>query len=183
MNPIEPLFYIPLVKFSIEKWHTKKKELIDLKEKHKNLFRKDQDHNVQTNFHQDRQVLIEPLSNILSEEIKYFLSLMSLKSCSMQGAWYELASKDVFHDIHTHGPVGYSSVCYVEFDKEEHRGTRFISPFADFLTGTSLIGEAKVDEGDIIFFPSSLMHYTIPNKSNKERLILSFNLVMQGFTE
>ena len=178
MNPIEPLFYIPLVKFSIEKWQTKKKELIDLKEKHEDLFRKDQDDAVQTNFHQDSKVLIEPISNILSEEIKYFLSLMSLKSCSMKDAWYELASKDVFHDIHTHGPVGYSSVCYVEFDKEEHTGTRFVSPFTDFLTGNCLFGEAKVDEGDIIFFPASLMHFTSPNKSNKERLILSFNLVL-----
>ena len=35
--------------------------------------------------------------------------------------------------------------------------------------------------GDIILFPSSLYHRTIPFSSNQERIIISFNLLPDGF--
>ena len=34
-----------------------------------------------------------------------------------------------------------------------------------------------VKEGDIVFFPSQLLHYANPNTSDKERVILSFNMM------
>jgi ectoine hydroxylase-related dioxygenase (phytanoyl-CoA dioxygenase family) len=178
MSPIISLFSIPLVKFSIEKWQVKKKELIDLKEKIKDLFGRHQADYTDTNYHQDSHILIEPITKILSEELSLFLSAISLKSCSIKEAWYEQASHNDFHEVHSHGSIGYSSVCYIEFDKKEHTGTKFLCPFENFLTGSCMTGEVNVDEGDIIFFPSSLVHYTIPNKSNKERLVLSFNLLI-----
>ena len=39
----------------------------------------------------------------------------------------------------------------------------------------------NVKEGDIVFFPSQLLHYANPNTSDKERVILSFN--MMGINE
>jgi ectoine hydroxylase-related dioxygenase (phytanoyl-CoA dioxygenase family) len=38
-----------------------------------------------------------------------------------------------------------------------------------------------VKEGDIVFFPSQLLHYANPNTHDKERVILSFN--MMGINE
>ena len=178
MSRIESLFYVPFLKLSIENWQDKKKELIGLQEKYKDLFGRHQADNTDTNYHQDPHILIEPITKILSEELSLFLSAMSLGSCSIKEAWYEQASHNDFHEVHSHGLIGYSSVCYIEFDKKEHTGTKFLCPFENFLTGSCMTGEVNVDEGDIIFFPSSLLHYTSPNKSNKERLVLSFNLLI-----
>ena len=33
-----------------------------------------------------------------------------------------------------------------------------------------------VEEGDLILFPSLIHHYTTPNQSDTERIVLSFNL-------
>ena len=178
MSSIISLFHIPLVKFSIENWQDKKKELIGLREKYKELFGRHQTDHTDTNYHQDPHIIIEPITEILSEELSLFLSTMSLESCSIKEAWYEQASQNDFHEVHSHGPKGYSSVCYIKFDKKEHTATKFLCPFENFLTGSCITAEVSVDEGDIIFFPSSLLHYTNPNKSNKERLVLSFNLLI-----
>jgi ectoine hydroxylase-related dioxygenase (phytanoyl-CoA dioxygenase family) len=178
MSIIEPLFYVPFLKISIENWQGKKKELMGLKEKHKDLFGRHQADHTDTNYHQDPHVLIEPITNILSEELSLFLSAMSLESCSIKEAWYEQASQNDFHVVHSHGPKGYSSACYIEFDKNEHTGTNFICPFANFITGSCMTTAANVDEGDIVFFPSSLLHYTTPNTSSKKRLVLSLNLLI-----
>ena len=51
-----------------------------------------------------------------------------------------------------------------------------MSPFPNFLTGLQLTYTPEVDEGSIIFFPSYISHFTEPNLSDENRLIVSFNL-------
>ena len=56
------------------------------------------------------------------------------------------------------------------------RGTRFICPFNDSVDGSNIDYVPKVKEGDIIFFPSFLMHQSTPTIDDTERIIFSFNL-------
>ena len=51
----------------------------------------------------------------------------------------------------------------------------FLAPFNDPM-GDTIQFAPKVDEGEIIFFPSLITHYVQPNKSNDIRIILSFNI-------
>ena len=69
---------------------------------------------------------------------------------------------------------------FIEYDKNLHKPTTFISPFTDHVSGELERYEPDVEEGDIIFFPSNLLHYAPVNLSTKTRIIMSFNLMIKN---
>lgn len=87
------------------------------------------------------------------------------------------------HSAHNHGSTGFSSVCFIEYDKKFHKPTTFICPFQDFITGQFNFYEPDVNEGDIIFFPSNILHYAPINMSNKTRIVMSFNLKIKTINQ
>ena len=172
---IESMFFIPLVHLKVNNWNQKKNNLIHLYESELNNVNLSD--NIYTNFHQNQLKIISNIESIFQEELEKFCTEISFSECSILNAWFELASKNCLHAIHNHGGTGYSSVCFINYNKEFHTPTKFISPFLNFLTGDTLYYCPKdVDEGSIIFFPSAINHYTELNTSNYERLIVSFNL-------
>ena len=73
--------------------------------------------------------------------------------------------------------MGFSAVCFVEYDQEVHTPTQFIAPFNDFMQGNTLqYSPSCVMEGTLLIFPSVIHHFTLPNTSDKRRIALSFNL-------
>ena len=89
--------------------------------------------------------------------------------------WFQKYYENQFHSPHNHGAIGYSSVLYINFDKRIHKATRFLPPFND-PDGNHIEFAPDVDEGSFIFFPSYLYHYTLPNKSDTIRIIMSMNI-------
>jgi uncharacterized protein (TIGR02466 family) len=117
------------------------------------------------------------LSDIFDDEINTFKNEFNLKEIKPKHFWFEKCLKKEYHSPHTHGLIGYSAVCYVDYDENEHSPINFLSPFHNFLNGEpSLYVPSNVTEGTIIFFPSTLLHWVSPNNSEKERLVVSFNL-------
>ena len=95
----------------------------------------------------------------------------------LNGSWLERSTKGMSHSIHNHGALGYSAACYVCYDPLVHTPTQFIAPFNNPINGMITQYEPDdIEEGDLILFPSYLHHYTKPNLSDKERVVLSFNL-------
>ena len=160
-------FSIPIYKYKVENWNIKKKKLLDL---FNNL-----QHKVVGN------VITSPIgikTNILLEEVKIFEKEIGINFYST-GVWFQKYDISMNHAVHTHGPIGFSSVCFVEYDKNFHQATTFISPFGNYITRELEKYQPEVDEGDIIFFPSNLPHYAPVNLSNKARIIMSFNLLIE----
>ena len=89
--------------------------------------------------------------------------------------WYQRYGKHDFHELHNHGALGWSAVFYAELDPNEHVGTTFYSPFQD-AAGDLISCTPPVEEGDLIMFPSFLLHEATPCRSDKTRAIISFNL-------
>lgn len=166
------MFVIPLLHLEVRDWKDKKKQLKDICNRC-NLYDKDC---VKTDFHNQEEIYVKDILHILSEELNIFANHFDLNNFNILNAWFEKASKQNFHAVHNHGSIGYSAVCYVDYDQNEHTPTQFISPFNSFLTGNTLYYTPNVNEGSLIFFPSIINHYTLLNESEKERLILSFNL-------
>jgi len=157
-------FSVPIYKYKVENWKIKKKKLLD-------LFNSLQ-HNVVGN------LVTSPINiktNILLEEIKVFEEDIKMKFSSSE-VWFQKYENSMNHAVHTHGPTGFSSVCFIEYNKNTHKPTTFISPFGNYITGELERYEPNVEEGDIIFFPSNLLHYAPSNLSNEIRTIMSFNL-------
>lgn len=173
------MFSIPIFHLKVENWKEKKKQLVDTW----NLIREDcyREKNLLISYGSKNcsEKLDDVIHKILNQEIKNFLSNLDYHSYKFLNGWFQCASKCGFHGVHNHGQLGYSSVCFVNYDENEHTPTTFISPFTDFIMGDTMLYQPdSITEGSIIFFPSSIAHFTEPNCSDKERLIVSFNLAI-----
>jgi hypothetical protein len=168
----ENMFYVPIVHIECRNWDVKKNKLMDLFEKVEIDFK----NNNWTNYHNDCKKLNKKVEQLFDDELNAFLDQINIGTKKIHSSWFEASVEGNYHSIHTHGGTGYSAVCYVTYDEIEHTPTTFIAPFLDFCTGDTLQYTHTITEGSIIFFPSSIMHYTLPNKSKKERIVLSFNI-------
>ncbi len=120
--------------------------------------------------------IITPQIEKFCDDINIVIKGQKIKHGKVSAAWFEKLEKDMNHPVHNHGSIGFSSVCYVEFDPSIHLSTIFLSPFSSFLTGQLMHHQPEVKEGDIVFFPSFLLHYAPTNTTDKSRLIFSFNM-------
>ena len=84
-------------------------------------------------------------------------------SWEIYNAWFAQYSENDKHNWHTHPLSNLSAVYYLELPKKE-LVTEFKGKF-----------KPKVKEGDILFFPSYMMHRSPINKSNKRKTVIAFN--------
>ncbi len=169
---IENMFFIPLFHTKCFNWQLKKNKL-------KNLCGKLNYDGYQYNDFSKHttNLYINDIDCIFEEEIKNFKNINNIQHHKIVDCWFEKFLTSNYHQIHNHGPLGYSAVCYIDYIKTEHKPLVFISPFNNFLNHSVLFYSPEfVEEGTIIFFPSTLNHYVDPNKSENERLVVSFNL-------
>ena len=157
-------FSVPIFKYNVQNWKIKKKQLLDLF----NSFKPRVVDNVITS-------PLDIKTNILSKEIELFEKDVGFNLISSE-VWFQKYESNMNHAVHNHGPTGFSSVCFIEYDKHNHNPTTFISPFGNYITGELERYQPDVEEGDIIFFPSNLLHYAPTNLSKITRTIISFNL-------
>ena len=162
------LFTVPLLKYSIPNWESVKKRLVRHLPKDKYTdFYDSEDNSAEyiTVFGESIQDIMMDYSNMMGNPA--FVSRV----------WYERSKKGDSHNAHNHGATGYSGVLYVNFDSQQHKGTKFYSPFFDPNTGDLLECVAEVEEGDLVLFPSYLLHEATVNESEIERIIISFNIM------
>lgn len=177
MNVLD-MFKVPLVHFNIENWDTKKEQLLSLK-KYEGKPSHDKE-NLITDYYKNEELYYNysnKVQTILSNEIKNFLIHFQLPPYKIRDSWFETTYNDMSHRVHNHGSIGFSAVCYIDFDPTVHKPTHFICPYHDFITGSEQIFVPKnIKEGSLILFPSSLLHFTVPSYKESPRTILSFNL-------
>ena len=113
-----------------------------------------------------------------------------------QGMWFQCSRDGAFHDLHTHGNCSWSSAYIVQIDEPERRVshpvygpangvTRLYGPLFTTLGGAFVdVGNAYLQPphkdvepvvGQLLLFPSWLMHKAMPYGGEKERIIISFN--------
>jgi hypothetical protein len=64
----------------------------------------------------------------------------------------------------------------LDFDKDEHTPVVFVGPLNDPIKDTTQLNMPTIFEGDLILVPSSLIHFTYPNTSDKIRRIIGFDI-------
>ena len=192
-----PMFQIAIAHIKVKDWENKKKQLLSLyKNTKENLSRGSDPFDVETDYHyREGGQYNDSINSILDEELA-ILESMFLQTdqfndeyadhiCpdsdrlffQIQNSWFEKSEKYEAHYPHHHGLVGYSCVLYIHYDQKEHTPTTFMNPFIANTIGGQMdwqFQEAK--EGSLLCWPSSVMHFTHPNRSDKERLVLSFNM-------
>ncbi len=162
---------IPFYHYKVNNWREKKEQLLDFVSTLSFKF-KDQIADLYTTYGDQTSSI--PLK-ILEDDIVKFTTEVKYSGEMDADIWFQKYYENQFHSPHNHGAIGYSSVLYINFDKRMHDGTRFLAPFND-PDGNHVEFAPDVDEGSLIFFPSYLYHFTIPNKSDSIRIIMSMNI-------
>lgn len=170
------LFPIPLFHVRVSNWKEKKSKIENLVKQ--NNFTKIGPENILTDFYDAEINYNKQVEEIFEKEINELYTTIAVTGeYKVKNSWIEIGKKGMHHDIHNHGMTGISAVCFVTFNHKVHSPTQFIAPFNDFRTGHIIREEFRnVREGSLIFFPSFINHFTSPNTSEEERIILSFNV-------
>jgi len=120
---------------------------------------------------------------------------MKRHSYKITDIWYNKYKQKQFQEIHHHHPSSFSAIHYLRLC-DDHPGTTFINPskhgflYESFLTNLFNLCDSSNDlhsffypkfsisvkQGDIIIFPSSIEHEVCQQKSNNERITISFNI-------
>lgn len=120
---------------------------------------------------------------------------------SIEGMWFQAATTGASHDVHTHGNCSWSGVYIVQIDDPAQRRehpvygaangvTRLYGPHFATLggayidVGNAYLQQAHLDveqvEGQLLVFPSWLIHQAMAYGGDKERVIISFNASVHG---
>mgnify|MGYP001269124537 FL=1 len=176
-----PMFKDPsLIHMRCDCWESKKNIITILKDSGHKL--RSEDHGgVITDFHKQQDISLRAYSNDITEifdnELEVLADILDVKNLDVTDSWFEDSNRNTYHGIHNHGGDGYSAVCFLEYDDQEHIPTQFVSSTLSAISNEAMIySPSNVIEGDVIFFPSNTLHYTEPSESDKIRSILSWNI-------
>lgn len=150
------------------------------------------DADVWTTYGKETSIDWAKLLPLYSEELKKFSSELNIKGNPLiRDVWLNAYKENQHQEIHEHLPGHFSAIHYISYDQEEHLPTIFINPFRqvsisnspEFNTDIQSIpgtwvsqSYVKVEEGDLLIFPSFLEHKVPKQKSNNLRVTLSFNI-------
>ena len=114
--------------------------------------------------------------DIIKPQLEMFASDIGTESLRITDVWAVKYFNGDFHPPHTHSSNGYSAILYLEYDEKEHTGTYFVNSITDHITDLTNYSLPQVFEGMIVIVPSNVLHFTYPNKSEKMRLIIGFDI-------
>ncbi len=174
---VDQAFSIPVITVQVSEWATKKPQLLALVDWDDESCKKT-DQFTDYYRHGDRPPYLNDFFDTLRHEVEIVAQIVRA-SLSVTSLWAQRYTRSQYMGPHNHGAVGYSAVLYAEYDPDAHTGTQFISPFNNFTNGQSMTYTPKVKEGDLIVFPSALLHSALPNESKKQRTIFSFNFLTE----
>lgn len=168
-------FTIPYCQAKVNNWEQKKLMLKQLYVRYKSNITND--YETQSNDYNKNNDYHPQVQSILMDDIINAGKFMNIKftNVKLKDAWFQKYEQYEYHSTHNHGAVGFSSICYIEYDKDEHKPAVFLAPFYNDNSDMIEFVPRDIEEGSIVFFPSSILHYVEPNKSLKTRLVLSFN--------
>ena len=131
----------------------------------------------------------EDLRSIIVSELDAYHSKFKDETCTFiqkwpnekhLTAWHVILKQQGFQAPHIHPDGWLSGVIYLKVvpHLEKHEGAiEFSLNGWGYSDSNSLKMVKQPNEGDIILFPSSLHHRTIPFSSNKDRISIAFDLI------
>lgn len=174
-NQIQPtrvdLFTASVVKFEVTEWAKKKDVILDMIPSSNDA----EEHIAFTDYFDNNDSGYKSrVFNLVEPYLKTFYDTAFYKFKGITNMWCQRYKARDYHVPHDHGAIGYSCVFYAKMT-EDHPSTLFFSPFMD-ETGTHPTNSLMCKEGDLVIFPSNIMHMAPPHNSEDERVIISFNL-------
>ena len=176
---IETLFSIEIFKYQCIDWEFKKQKILDLINI-ENFKNDDNDFVSSRNLDEKNPSQLKlNFSKIFSQELLRFSQELGVDNISVRDVWSVKYNLNDFQAPHNHLSYSYSGILYVDYDERCHQPTEFIAPWNHpIFDGTISKTIKNIKESTIVFFPSFLLHYAPQNKTDKERKVVSFDLLI-----
>lgn len=97
-----------------------------------------------------------------------FANHMGFQKCFIYQLWFQQYNKQGTHSWHVHGH-NYTGVYYVNFN-ENCAKTRIIDPVTEEMR------DIDAKEGDVVIFPSTVVHRALVQEIDFPKVIISFNI-------
>jgi hypothetical protein len=144
---------------------TKKDSLTTIDEYHSDLIH-NLDFNYSTNFSREWVVFLLKYLNNYFQKISLNLGY---QKCLIRNIWFQQYKNGGQHGWHTHGG-NYTGVYYLNFSNKCAR-TEIVDPFSQNKKIT-----INAVEGDVVIFPSYVIHRAPKQTNRSTKTIISFNL-------
>jgi len=170
------VFSIPIWSFKCNEWEDKKRQLNEILKEFPESRTPLQ--NFLTNRQSNRAGLIELVSSLFKREFTMITEHYK-KDISINDMWTVSYEKNDYHSPHNHGGRGLTAILYYQLPIDSPT-TTYIQPWNDWNTDRTIYRPFTVYEGDIVIVPSFLNHFSEPNKSEKTKKILSWDMMLQN---
>ena len=128
-------------------------------ETHKGTTATKSDWNLPSDFKRDYlDLFYKEINSLMLQTAKKF----KCQNWTIHNAWFMQYKENDKHAWHTHPRTNLSGVYYLELPKKE-----LITEFKD--------KKVKTEEGDILIFPSYMLHRSPANKTKERKTVISFN--------
>tara|TARA_R110000751_G_scaffold306348_1_gene424504 strand:- start:3634 stop:4167 length:534 start_codon:yes stop_codon:yes gene_type:complete len=174
----ENLFIVPYWKYSLQNWPDIKKRIKNLLKQYPCKLSKNQNflsNRHSAHYHHATPGFVEEIIKIFSDPLQEFAQEVKY-NLKIKVAWATSYQQGMDHILHSHGKCLFTSIVYVDFDPDHHKGTSFKQPFNQFDSGDVCFRIPKVKEGDMIVCPSNIEHYGPVNTSPLIKTIIGFDL-------
>jgi len=171
------LFYVPVFYYEVKDWSRKKSQFLSLIER--NSFNYCDGTNFQTDRSSSEQNWYLPhFVDIFQDELHQFKDERNLEWVGIKNIWtIKYTKQNESHCPHNHASTGFTGILYLEYDPEVHEPTKFIGPWNNPVTDTTQLSSLpNPQEGVMYIWPSSLLHYTDGMKTDKLRMITSWDM-------
>ena len=185
------LFDIPLFTYEVQNWKSKKIEIMSWLDK-TTMSRSSANH-----FYTDRgynKFYVEDFATLFDDVFKLFQIEIGLptienakqvsdrisvrRTMALGDIWFVEYEKGDYQLPHNHRSTGFTGILYVNFNEEKHPLTTVIQPWNGIFDDETKMINVDAEEGTLIIMPSNLLHFSLPNKSDHKKIVLSFDLTI-----
>ena len=116
------------------------------------------------------------VSPYLQKQFDKFATKLNYQSAKIKCMWFQQYLQSDYHGWHIHGD-NYTGVYYLELPKD--------SPKTELIDQKDIHKKITINakEGDIVIFPSFIIHRAPKVKNNVRKTIISFNINMSMINE
>jgi len=174
---VHSMFSVPIIHYPIEDWSNNKKRIMDALPQINDGMYQDNGQMFTDFFNEQHQKDLPPYGDVVLDIIKPYLEDFTTGSrVEITDMWFQTSHRGMGHGCHNHGALGWSSVIYVDYDKNYHEPTNFYAPFNNPWNGSLQMFQPDVQEGDMIIFPAMITHEAVDNRTDVPRTIISYNM-------
>jgi hypothetical protein len=168
---------MPILKDKFEKHNFYKDKLLSIINNQKDClknYNKDKLKKCDWNESKDFERLwVKLIIDDLKKQFFKFTDYLGLERFTIHELWNQQYDNNGEHGWHVHGH-NYTGVYYLNFN-EKCAKTRLLDPYTK-----KYFIDIEAEEGDIVIFPSSVIHTSQIQKTNFLKTIISFNISFDG---